>query len=58
VPLIPILAVLACVWLMLSLSVEIWLRFLLAVYFAYGRRHSRFASRSAAETSTRSSSVQ
>lgn len=63
VPLIPILAVLACGWLMLSLSVETWLRFLVwmaigfAVYFAYGRRHSRFASRSA-EVWTGSSSVQ
>jgi APA family basic amino acid/polyamine antiporter len=63
VPLNPILAVLACVWLMLSLSVETWLRFLLwmaigfVVYFAYGRRHSRFAGRPA-EASIRSSSVQ
>jgi len=58
VPLIPILSVLACGWLMLSLSVETWLRFVLwmaigfVVYFAYGRRHSRFASRFA-ETPTR-----
>ncbi|MEV0299343.1 amino acid permease [Nocardia sp. NPDC050710] len=46
VPLVPILGVLACLWLMLNLSVETWLRFLvwmvigLAVYFAYGYRHS------------------
>lgn len=43
---IPILPVLACLWLMLNLSVETWLRFLiwmalgLIVYFAYSRRHS------------------
>ncbi|MFQ6392225.1 amino acid permease [Nocardia sp. KC 131] len=46
VPLIPILGVLACAWLMLNLSVETWLRFLvwmalgLVIYAAYGRRHS------------------
>ncbi|WP_054816214.1 amino acid permease [Nocardia arizonensis] len=45
-PLVPILGVLACLWLMLNLSVETWLRFLVwmaigfVVYFAYGRRHS------------------
>ncbi|REE95272.1 amino acid permease [Thermomonospora umbrina] len=47
VPLVPILSVLACSFVMLNLPVETWLRFLawLAVgallYFAYGRRHSR-----------------
>lgn len=46
VPFVPILAVVACVWLMVNLSVETWLRFVLwmiigvGVYFAYGRRHS------------------
>ena len=46
VPLIPALAVLACAWLMLNLSVETWLRFLIwmiigfALYFTYGIRHS------------------
>ncbi|WP_431956788.1 amino acid permease [Nocardia lijiangensis] len=46
VPLIPILGVLSCLWLMLNLSVETWLRFLvwmaigLVIYFAYSRRHS------------------
>ncbi|KAA0023976.1 amino acid permease [Antrihabitans cavernicola] len=46
VPLIPALSVLACLWLMLNLSVETWLRFLIwmaigaVVYAAYGRNHS------------------
>jgi len=58
VPLIPILAVLACLWLMLNLSVETWLRFVIwmaigfVVYYAYGRRHSRFAERGTAEVAT------
>ncbi|MFC4947187.1 amino acid permease [Pseudonocardia sp. GCM10023141] len=49
VPLVPIFAVLACVWLMLNLAVETWLRFViwmvigLVVYWAYGRTHSRLA---------------
>lgn len=40
-------AVLACVWLMLNLPLETWLRFAvwmglgIVVYFAYGRRRSR-----------------
>ncbi|WP_067965259.1 amino acid permease [Nocardiopsis trehalosi] len=47
VPVLPIVAALACVWLMLNLTVDTWLRFLVwmaigvAVYFLYGRRHSR-----------------
>ena len=46
VPLIPILSVLACLWLMLNLSIETWLRFIVwmvvgvVVYFLYGRSHS------------------
>ncbi|WP_280435322.1 amino acid permease [Nocardia carnea] len=46
VPWVPMLAVLACLWLMVNLSVETWLRFVvwmllgLVMYFAYGRRHS------------------
>ncbi|KZM71249.1 amino acid permease [Nocardia terpenica] len=46
VPYIPILAVLTCLWAMLNLSVETWLRFFiwmaigLVLYFAYGVRHS------------------
>ncbi len=51
VPFIPILAMAACGWLMLNLSVETWLRFAvwmlagLLVYFLYGRRHSMLRHR-------------
>jgi APA family basic amino acid/polyamine antiporter len=47
VPLVPILAVLASLWLMLNLPADTWLRFGIwmalgiVVYFVYGRRHSR-----------------
>jgi APA family basic amino acid/polyamine antiporter len=47
VPVLPILSVCASLWLMLNLSVETWLRFAgwmvvgFAVYFGYGRSHSR-----------------
>jgi APA family basic amino acid/polyamine antiporter len=47
VPLIPILSIAACLWLMVNLSVETWVRFLIwlaigfVVYFAYGQRSSR-----------------
>jgi len=48
-----VLAVLSCVYLMLNLIGETWVRFVLwlligfVIYFAYGRRHSRLASRDA-----------
>ncbi|GLZ38481.1 amino acid permease [Actinokineospora sp. NBRC 105648] len=51
VPLIPILAIVACVWLMLNLTVLTWLRFVVwmvlgvVVYFAYSRRHSLVGKR-------------
>jgi APA family basic amino acid/polyamine antiporter len=44
---VPVLSALACLYLMANLSVETWIRFLawllvgLAVYRAYGYRHSR-----------------
>ncbi|HEX5881598.1 MAG TPA: amino acid permease [Actinomycetota bacterium] len=55
VPLIPILAVLACVFLMLNLGTLTWWRFLvwmalgLIVYFLYGYRSSRLARSQAGE---------
>ncbi|MFI6447236.1 amino acid permease [Kitasatospora sp. NPDC050543] len=47
VPVVPILSVMACLWLMLNLPVATWWRFLVwmvvgfVVYFLYGRGHSR-----------------
>jgi basic amino acid/polyamine antiporter, APA family len=52
-PLLPGLAALACLYLMLNLSIETWLRFLgwltlgLLVYAVYGYRHSRVGVRAA-----------
>jgi basic amino acid/polyamine antiporter, APA family len=51
VPLLPVLSILACLWLMLNLTTLTWIRFVIwmaigvLVYFAYGRRHSAVASR-------------
>ncbi|MGI8721977.1 MAG: amino acid permease [Geodermatophilaceae bacterium] len=48
-PVLPAFAVLACLFLMLNLTGETWLRFLvwmlagLVIYFLYGARHSRLA---------------
>jgi basic amino acid/polyamine antiporter, APA family len=53
VPLLPITAVCACLWLMINLTLLTWIRFgvwMLAgvvIYFCYGRRHSVLASREA-----------
>lgn len=50
-PLVPILSGLACVYLMVNLVVETWIRFLvwlalgLVIYFAYGRRNARLAAK-------------
>ena len=49
VPLLPIAAILACVWLMLNLTALTWIRFVIwmaigvVIYFLYGRRHSVLA---------------
>ena len=54
VPLVPVLSVLACLWLMLNLTVETWLRFVIwmligfAVYALYGRKHSLLGRRGGA----------
>jgi APA family basic amino acid/polyamine antiporter len=50
-PVVPILAALACLYLMLNLDVLTWIRFAvwlalgLAIYFFYGRKHSRLAGK-------------
>ncbi|MFH5821440.1 amino acid permease [Georgenia sp. AZ-5] len=50
VPVLPALSAAACVWLMLNLPAETWVRFGLWIvvglilYFLYGRRHSRLAT--------------
>jgi APA family basic amino acid/polyamine antiporter len=59
VPFIPILSVAASLWLMLNLPAETWLRFAIwmvigfAVYFLYGRTHSRLGQRMAATADNR-----
>src|SRR5699024_1735472 len=51
VPWIPLLAVLACGWLMLNLAIETWIRFVVwmavgvVFYFAYSKRHSVLGKR-------------
>src|SRR3954464_337097 len=50
VPVLPILSALACLYLMLNLPGETWIRFFVwmalgvILYFAYGRSHSRFTT--------------
>ena len=49
-------AILACLWLMLNLTILTWLRFFIwmaigvLVYFTYSRRHSRLSLHGASET--------
>jgi APA family basic amino acid/polyamine antiporter len=55
VPFLPIVSALACIYLMLNLPGETWLRFGVwmalgvVVYYGFGRRRSRFSQRGAAE---------
>jgi APA family basic amino acid/polyamine antiporter len=50
-PVIGVAAILACLWLMLNLTILTWLRFLawmaigVVLYFVYGRRHSLLGTR-------------
>ena len=50
VPVLPILSIAACLWLMLNLTVLTWIRFVvwmvlgIVIYALYGYRHSRLAS--------------
>jgi basic amino acid/polyamine antiporter, APA family len=56
VPVLPVLSIIACGWLMLNLTGLTWIRFLVwmavgvVIYLAYGRRHSVLARRAAART--------
>lgn len=55
VPLVPILSVIACGWLMFNLSIETWMRFLIwmalgiVVYFVYSKNHSVLGRRERGE---------
>ena len=56
VPLLPIAAIVACLWLMLNLTALTWIRFVVwmvvgvAIYYLYGRRHSRVGAEQATTT--------
>jgi APA family basic amino acid/polyamine antiporter len=62
VPMLPIAAILACLWLMVNLTALTWIRFLVwmavgvVVYFAYSRRHSVLATRATAAATSASAS--
>jgi APA family basic amino acid/polyamine antiporter len=50
VPFLPIVSALACLYLMLNLPADTWIRFVVwmaigfGLYFVYGRGHSRFTT--------------
>lgn len=54
-PIIPVLAIVSCLWLMLNLTALTWIRFIVwmiigvAVYFLYGMRHSMVGKRERGE---------
>jgi APA family basic amino acid/polyamine antiporter len=58
-PVVPVLSAVACLYLMLNLEVETWLRFLawmvlgLLVYAFYGHRHSRLGNADRLEAADR-----
>ncbi|HEX6313988.1 MAG TPA: amino acid permease [Gemmatimonadaceae bacterium] len=62
-PVVPVLGILSCLWLMLSLPVITWARFLvwldigIFVYWFYGRRNSPLADRAAESTRSAAASV-
>jgi APA family basic amino acid/polyamine antiporter len=55
VPVVPILGILTCVLMMVSLPVDTWIRLFvwlaigLAIYYGYGKKHSKLAQAQAAE---------
>jgi len=60
VPLTPLISIVACLYLMLQLPVITWIRFGiwlvigLALYFAYGYRHSSLGLKAGSATTVRS----
>jgi APA family basic amino acid/polyamine antiporter len=58
VPLVPIGAMVACAWLMIGLPGDTWIRLViwlalgLAIYYFYGRKHSRLRARAEAKVAS------
>ncbi len=61
-PFVPYLSAAICIWLMLNLPLETWIRFVVwmgvgfVIYFTYSRHHSRLAGRDSAAPATESGS--